>query len=58
MLTGVRPFKGDYEQAVVYSILNEQPEPPSRHREELPPEIDRALARALSKDPDRRYSQM
>ena len=26
MLTGVLPFKGDFEQAVIYSILNEQPE--------------------------------
>jgi serine/threonine protein kinase len=26
MLTGELPFKGDYEQAVIYSILNEQPE--------------------------------
>lgn len=25
MLTGQLPFKGDYEQAVVYSIMNEEP---------------------------------
>jgi eukaryotic-like serine/threonine-protein kinase len=25
ILTGMMPFKGDYEQAVIYSILNEQP---------------------------------
>ena len=25
MLTGQMPFKGDYEQAVIYSILNEEP---------------------------------
>ncbi|MFQ5676788.1 MAG: serine/threonine protein kinase, partial [bacterium] len=27
MVTGQRPFQGDYQQAVVYSILNEDPEP-------------------------------
>ena len=27
MATGQLPFKGRYEQAVVYSILNEEPEP-------------------------------
>ena len=27
LLTGKLPFPGDYEQAVVYSILNEDPEP-------------------------------
>jgi len=58
MLTGVSPFKGDYEQAVVYSILNEHPDPPSRHRQGLPADIDRALGRALSKDPDQRYSRV
>ena len=28
MITGKRPFKGDYEQAVIYSILNEDPKTP------------------------------
>ncbi len=26
MLTGESPFKGDYEQAVIYSILNNEPD--------------------------------
>jgi serine/threonine protein kinase len=26
MVTGQQPFKGDYEQAVIYSILNEEPQ--------------------------------
>ncbi|MCK5222912.1 MAG: protein kinase, partial [Candidatus Aminicenantes bacterium] len=28
MLTGQLPFRGHYEQAVIFSILNEEPEPP------------------------------
>ncbi len=27
MITGQKPFKGDYDKAVMYSILNEEPEP-------------------------------
>jgi serine/threonine protein kinase len=27
MITGQHPFKGEYEQAVMYSIMNEEPEP-------------------------------
>ncbi len=27
MISGQMPFKGDYEQAVIYSIQNEEPEP-------------------------------
>ena len=27
MLTGKMPFRGEYDQAVLYSILNEDPEP-------------------------------
>ena len=26
MISGQKPFKGDYEQAVVYSIINETPD--------------------------------
>jgi serine/threonine protein kinase/tetratricopeptide (TPR) repeat protein len=55
MLTGRRPFKGDYYQAVVYSILNEEPEPVNRVRPDLPPGLGKIIVRALAKDTDRRY---
>jgi len=55
MLTGQRPFKGDYYQAVVYSILNEEPEPVHRVRPDLPPGLRKIIARALAKDMYRRY---
>jgi eukaryotic-like serine/threonine-protein kinase len=38
MITGQMPFKGDYENAVVYSILNTNPEPLTG----VQSEIDRA----------------
>ncbi|MDQ7053954.1 MAG: protein kinase [candidate division KSB1 bacterium] len=54
MLTGELPFKGDYEQATIYSILNEEPEYPG----DLPSRWKAILQRALAKDRNRRYSQI
>jgi len=55
MVTGCRPFRGDYDQAVVYSILNEEPQPAVELRSGLPDELSRVIAKALTKDPGRRY---
>jgi hypothetical protein len=38
MITGELPFKGEYEQAVIYSIMNEEPEPPTALRTGIPME--------------------
>ncbi len=54
MLTGQLPFKGDYDQAVVYSILNEAPPHPRNLRADLPENIEQIIMQALEKDPDRR----
>ncbi|RMF60751.1 MAG: hypothetical protein D6743_14540 [Calditrichaeota bacterium] len=51
MLTGRLPFKGDYEAAVIYSILNEAPEPMTN----VAPEVERKILKALAKDPADRY---
>jgi TolB-like protein/Tfp pilus assembly protein PilF len=51
MLTGKRPFAAEYEQAVIYSILNKDPE--------AIPDIDKRvqhiISKALAKNPDDRY---
>jgi serine/threonine-protein kinase len=54
-LAGRRPFDADYDQAVVYSISNENPDPVSRIRPDIPAELERIVTRALSKDPDDRF---
>jgi tetratricopeptide (TPR) repeat protein len=58
MLTGQFPFKGDYEQAVVYSIINEASEPLTSRRTGLPLELERIVNKALTKDKDERYQHI
>jgi serine/threonine-protein kinase len=55
MLTGQPPFKGEYEQAVIYSILNEEPEQVASERPGLRAELGFVLTKALAKNPDARY---
>jgi serine/threonine protein kinase len=58
MLTGRLPFQGDYDAAMVYSIVNEEPEPVQRHRPDLSSELTHVLNRALEKDPGDRYQSV
>jgi TolB-like protein len=58
MLTGLTPFQGDYEQAVVYSIMNEEPKPLTGLRVGIPLELDRIVNKALAKDPNERYQHL
>ncbi len=58
MIAGRLPFKGDYEQAVIYSILNEEPEPLTALRSGLPIALDGIVGKALAKDPDLRYQHV
>ena len=55
ILTGLLPFKGDYEQAVMYSILNENPQPLTALRTGIPMELERIVNKMLAKKPDERY---
>ncbi|HEV8537581.1 MAG TPA: serine/threonine-protein kinase, partial [Bacteroidota bacterium] len=55
MIAGVRPFIGDYEAAIFYSILHLEPEPISKLRPEIPPAVVRIIDKLLRKDPQSRY---
>lgn len=55
IVTGQMPFKGDYDQALVYSILNEEPEPLSALRSRVPLELERIVEKCLAKDVAARY---
>jgi serine/threonine protein kinase len=58
MLTGRLPFGGEYEQAVIYSILNEEPQAVVEIRDDIPVELTQLLQKTLEKDPDHRYQNM
>ena len=55
MIAGKLPFGGEYEQAVVYSILNATPEPLTALRTGVPMELERITNKLLAKDAARRY---
>ncbi|MBN1347885.1 protein kinase [candidate division KSB1 bacterium] len=55
MLTGQLPFKGDIEQAVIYSILNEEPEPITHLQPDIPDYLEQIIYQALQKDQTVRY---
>ncbi len=55
MVIGKLPFNGAHEQAVMYSILNENPEPVTSLRTGVPIELERIVLKALQKDPNIRY---
>ncbi len=52
-LTGQKPFEGN-QWALAKKIIQDDPVWPSK-LVQIPPVIDRVVARALSKDPERRY---
>jgi serine/threonine protein kinase/Flp pilus assembly protein TadD len=58
MLTGLLPFKGEYEPALIYSILNDKPAPMSSLRPGVPRELDRVVKKALAKNQGDRYQNV
>jgi serine/threonine-protein kinase len=58
MFSGQLPFKGEHDQGVVYSILNQKPKPLTEVRAEIPVSIGQVVEKALEKNPDKRYQQI
>jgi len=58
MLTGKIPFGGEYEQAIIYSILNVDLEPMGTVCRGIPLELERIVGKMLAKNPDLRYRHM
>jgi serine/threonine-protein kinase len=55
LLTGRPPFVGDSPVAVAYQHVREQPQPPSDHDTDLPPEVDAIVMKSLAKRVEDRY---
>ncbi|MBL7075363.1 protein kinase [candidate division KSB1 bacterium] len=55
MLTGQLPFPGEYESAVIYSILNVDPKSPRDFREDIPAELEQVVIKMMKKEISQRY---
>ncbi len=55
LLTGRRPFEGESITTVIYKIVNEEAQPLTQFKKELPSEFEQIIRKALAKDPDDRY---
>ncbi len=58
MLTGELPFKSEYEQALIYSILNEHPSQNLYSKKNVPEYLKNLCYRLLSKNPEDRPGGM
>lgn len=57
MLTGRLPFAGDYEQAIVYNVLNQEPEPLAAAYVKVPVWLQQMVEKAMAKNADKRYQR-
>ncbi len=55
MITGITPFQRENDQAAIFAIQHEEPEPPTALRSRVPMELERIVLKCLEKDPDYRY---
>jgi len=58
MVTGRLPFKGDFDQLVLYAILNEDPESISKIRSDIPPGLEQLINKAIAKDLSKRFQRI
>ncbi|MBS0356834.1 MAG: protein kinase [Proteobacteria bacterium] len=56
LLTGQLPFQASTNVNLIYQIANQVAPPPSSIRQEIPPELDAIVVRAMQKDLSARYA--
>jgi serine/threonine protein kinase/Flp pilus assembly protein TadD len=56
LLTGERPFHGDYDAALFYEILNSEPKALRNYRAGIPEHLQILVSKLLEKDPAKRLS--
>ena len=55
MVCGQRPFKGLYDQALLYEIVHDEPDPLTGARTGVPVELEWLVGKCLAKDASERY---
>jgi serine/threonine protein kinase len=58
MLTGQVPFQGDYDSAIMFSVLNETPKPISLFRDDVPTYLEKLINTTIEKQSDKRLQTM
>ncbi|GMQ82292.1 MAG: hypothetical protein BMS9Abin05_1738 [Rhodothermia bacterium] len=58
MLSGKRAFAGEYSQAIIYSVLNDEPPSVRKLNPDVSPELEKAIQRTLKKNPDDRFADV
>ena len=58
LLTGKLPFTGDYELAVIYCIINEEPMGMRELSKDVPKELEQVVVKALRKELQHRYQSV
>ena len=58
MLTGILPFRGEHDASMMYSIMNEEPEPLQKYIPDANSDLLHIINRILEKDPEDRYQSM
>jgi len=55
LITTKLPFRGEHQAALMYSLMNEDPQPIARFNDKVSPELERIVLKALAKDKEDRY---
>ena len=55
MVRGQRPFQGEYDQALLFEIVNQEPEPLTGVRAGVPMELEFIVGKCLAKEREKRY---
>ncbi len=58
LLTGKLPFGGEHHAAIIYSILNEEPQPIARYNNKVSTKLEEIISKVLAKDREERYQHI
>ena len=58
MLTGIVPFTGDYEQAIMYTIMNQEPDFESDRSAQIFRPLQAIVQKIIKKNPEERYQSI
>jgi serine/threonine protein kinase/Tfp pilus assembly protein PilF len=58
LLTGKLPFEGEHQAAIIYSIINEEPQPVARFNNQVSAKLEEIVFKALAKEREERYQHI